>query len=317
MTSSELPAPDELRAVRAALPPNVVLGTIGWLSPEWDMVWPTPRTVVDLRRDGLMDYAAHPLFGALCLPAGAEPVPDGRDLRRVAEQLPADMPVVVELHPLLSTPRFTHAHVEGAAFDDHRAHANPAFLSAPTCAQEMLPAYRDAFGARLHSAVLCFPPLLRRAAIEPEAFAARLDAFLGALPRDLPLAIELREPEYMTLGYARVLARHGALHVLSSWPGLPPLSRQLAQVPTGEALLVRLVGPLEHDPRPSPPRAPYRRLQRREDAVRADLTDLLCARPETRAIVLANNTFEGCAPCTLVELARALALRSRARTAAP
>ncbi len=85
--------------------------------------------------------------------------------------------------------------------------------------------------------------------IPAEEFAAALDSFLEAIPRDDRYHIEVRTESLLSRPYFDVLARHGVGQVLSHWTWLPPLQRQFMQgggrfLNAGNSSVVRLMTPL-------------------------------------------------------------------------
>lgn len=70
-----------------------------------------------------------------------------------------------------------------------------------------------------------FPPL---AFGDVDAFAETLSDFLGALPKTLRYAVEIRNPEFLHPTYLGVLAEHRVAHVLNSWTRMQPVSEQLS-----------------------------------------------------------------------------------------
>src|SRR5262249_51694131 len=60
------------------------------------------------------------------------------------------------------------------------------------------------------------------------AFAERLNDFLGALPKGLNYAVEIRNKDYLQLAYFTVLARHNVAHVFNAWTRMPQLADQIA-----------------------------------------------------------------------------------------
>jgi uncharacterized protein YecE (DUF72 family) len=67
---------------------------------------------------------------------------------------------------------------------------------------------------------------------------ARLDYFLGALPRDIPVAVEFRHPSWHVEPVFAILERHGAAYCVMSGAKLPCILR--ATAPT---VYVRFHGP--------------------------------------------------------------------------
>ncbi|HMF10866.1 MAG TPA: DUF72 domain-containing protein, partial [Gemmataceae bacterium] len=139
-----------------------------------------------------------------------------------------------------------------------------------------------------------------------DAFVERLDAFFGDWPDDLPLAVEIRNKNWMTQPFADCLRSHEAAWVLSdqSWMPSPLFVVQKLDAVTGPFGYVRLLGD----------RAEVDRLTKTLDHVVVDRQDQLHADAEAirllakRVPVLAfiNNHFAGYAPETLRQLQAAL-----------
>jgi uncharacterized protein YecE (DUF72 family) len=66
----------------------------------------------------------------------------------------------------------------------------------------------------------------------------RLEAFLTALPEDVPVAVEFRDPSWHVEEVFQLLERHGAGYCVMSGPGLPCVLRA-----TTHRVTVRLHGP--------------------------------------------------------------------------
>ena len=70
-------------------------------------------------------------------------------------------------------------------------------------------------------------PSAGRSGVTPERFAARLDEFFAALPREGRYAVEIRNEEFLTPMYFAVLREHGVAHVFNSWTRMPSIGDQL------------------------------------------------------------------------------------------
>jgi hypothetical protein len=303
--SDRPPSLDRAKEVAQSLGELIRFGAEGYCVPDWgNLVWADEQpTVGDLERHGILRYFQHPLLKTLLLPPSLdeEHMRVERDLRLIASQLTPENEVWLEMHPLITTPRFTRSYVEGAATDHHRAHANKRFL-APEAYDEILATYQKILGPSLRGVVLVFPPMLRRAGITPEAFPERLGSFLGRVDTT-SLAIELRESVFLTNGFAKVLAENGVCNVLTTWPQMPPLKDQFDKVPTSHTSLVHLVSSSEHDERMRPVMPPYSALQRREAVFRQQLVDIV-KRLEGKALrIFVSDSFEGCSPWSITEMA--------------
>src|SRR5262249_45171417 len=61
----------------------------------------------------------------------------------------------------------------------------------------------------------------------PADFMARLDPFLEALSGGFRYAVEIRNPDYLSLEYFDLLRSRNAAHVLSAWTRMPALDEQV------------------------------------------------------------------------------------------
>lgn len=60
-----------------------------------------------------------------------------------------------------------------------------------------------------------------------ETFVEQINAFLSRLPRGYQYAIELRNSEFLTGEYLKMLASQGVGHVLNNWTRMPPIINQI------------------------------------------------------------------------------------------
>ncbi len=292
-----------LRPVAAALPANVRFGTSSWSFPGWTgLVYPGRRTAGQLSRDGLRDYARHPLLTTVGVDRSYYArVPD-EDLRRYAEQLPGGFPCCFK----------APARVTSALKPERGSNEpNPDFLSAERFIDDLLEPVAGSFRAHAGPFVLQFPPLLRRSGLDRAVFVEGLDRFLGGLPREFQYAVEVRDRTVLGGDYARVLSRHGAAHVYSAWTAMPLPADQSGLVPVDAMpfVMVRLLlrpGATYAEQREA--FAPFDRLVAPDEAMRSQVVDLV-GRASARAIpayVLVNNKAEGSSPLTIEGLAARL-----------
>lgn len=230
--------PEPLSSIAKRLPEGLLLGTLGWAYPSWSGIWSGQETEKDLELHGLVDYAGHPLTGTVCIPAESEPH-DERTLRRYRAQLPPNTPVIVEVDHTLTSPRLTRTEFGGTGA------SNPHFLDFHYFELVFMRPVRAAFGQQVAAVVLRFPSQLHSLGISPEHFAARLGAFLAELPHDVPFAVEIRDPEYLTLDYARALAKYAVSHVYSTAPDMPSFAEQRSLVPSSEPMIAFVTDPAE------------------------------------------------------------------------
>lgn len=300
-------AHEEAARIAARLPPELRMGTSSWSFSGWEgIVYSRHRSAQDLARDGLDEYARHPLLTTVGIDRSFyASVPDA-DYARYARQLPPGFPCVSK------APHAVMAQVLPVEPGDHRVAPNPEFLSLPRflymLGQPLLTVFREHAGPVL----LEFPPVGPANRLPPREFFARLDAFLGSAPRELRFAVELRERAYLTPEYGEVLRAHGAAHACTYWRGMPTPGTQARVVPVTNApfALLRLSLKPGRDYEQEKERfAPFDRIQEPDPRMRAEVVDLLCtaAAAGLPAFVLVNNKAEGSAPLTVRALAELVA----------
>lgn len=293
-----------LREVAAALPPGVRFGTSSWSFPGWrGLVYPAKRTAAWLAKEGLREYARHPLLGTVGVDRSYyAPVPD-EDFRRYADQLPDGFPCCCKAPALVTSP---------VALERGSNDANPDFMSADRFLSDLLDPVARSFRPHAGPFILQFPPMVRRSGITPPLFLEGLDRLLDSLPRDFRYAVEVRDRAFLGDEYARVLERNGAAHVYNAWTAMPLPGDQASAVPIEKMpfLMVRLLlrpGATYEEQREA--FAPFDAIPEPQEEMRGQVVDLV-ARAVARAIpayVLVNNKAEGSSPLTIEALARRLA----------
>ncbi len=295
-----LPGQDaETRGLAARLPTELRFGTSSWSFPGWSgLVYSRERSVQALARDGLREYAQHPLLRTVGIDRSYyAPIPES-DLARYASQLPDGFLCC------LKAPATVTSLIVPESARAGRPVLNPLFLSADHLVDEVLAPCARAFAAHTGVIVLELPPVPRELRLEPAAFAERLDAFLAALPREFRYAVELRDRRLLTRGYRDVLARHAVAHTYNYWSAMPSIAAQTQAAPldTAPFVVVRLLlrpGTKYEDQREA--FRPFNRLVAPDPEMRSEVVDLLqrAARRQMPAFVLVNNKAEGSSPLTI------------------
>lgn len=287
----------------ARIDPRIRFGTSSWSFPGWrGLVYSREMSQTALAREGLREYARHPLLRTVGIDRSFYgPIPD-HDLKRYAGQLPDGFLACAK----------AGASVTAAVRHGSRgAEPNPDFLAPNVFLEEMLEPFARHFRRFTGPFVLEFSPLPRGVRIAAAEFLHGLDRFLGALPSDFRYAVELRERAWLTSAYADVLARHRAGHVYNYWSAMPMPLQQAAVVPP-EALphaVVRLLLPpgTRYEQQREAFR-PFDRIQTPDPAMRSQVVEI-ARRSVGRGsdvFVLVNNKAEGSSPLTVMEIARLL-----------
>lgn len=311
---------DGLTTLAAALPPQLRLGTSSWTYPGWKgLVWEGEHSEAQLSKQGLAVYAQHPLMRAVSIDRSFYRPLTAAQYERYASQVPDDFRFVVKA-PSVVTDALVRAE------DGRGRQPNPAFLSPELARSECVEPALQGLGHKLGALVFQLSPLPLAQLTHMPHLLARLRAMLRALPALAPvapdgvIAVEVRDPEWLTPEFAAVLREAGATYCLGLHAKMPPLQDQL---PLLRALwpgplvcrwnLNPVFGPYGYE-EAERLYSPYGRLQHPELATRAALASVIAGttRRGQNAFVTISNHAEGCAPLTVRGLAQALAQQAGA-----
>lgn len=294
----------EAETIAARLPRDVRFGTSSWSFPGWKgLVYSAARSQTSLAREGLREYARHPLLTTVGVDRSyyAPIAPD--DLRAYAGQLPEGFLCCFK----------APAAVTAVALGPPGSQTpNGDFLSVERLIADLLEPCDALFRPHTGPIVLEFPPAPRALALPPSEFEERLDRFLSDLPAGFSYAVELRDARLLTPAYREILASHGVAHTYTYWSGMPMPAEQAAVVPPegADPVVMRLL--LRPGTRYGDQRerfAPFDRIVEPDMAMRADVTSMAkraVARGQ-RVFVLVSNKAEGSSPLTVMALAKQIA----------
>ncbi len=292
-TPTPLPDLDADARLDARLPAGVFLGPSTWTFPGWEgLVYPRGISREDLLERGLTHASRYPLFRTVGIDRSHYAPLEEDELRGYERELPAGYPCVIKVWNALTS------------LEDRSGNENPAFLDERVLEQRVLLPLARRFADHVGALVLQLAPISAKNLPHPEAFAERLDAFLGALPTAFRYAVELRNRELLTPSYLAVLARHGVSHVLNLWERMPPLGKQLALPDALGAPFVvcRLsIPPGQRYEERKLRFAPFDKIVAADEAMRADVVALVraCLLARKTLYLTVNNKVEGSSPLTI------------------
>jgi uncharacterized protein YecE (DUF72 family) len=208
----------------AALPAQLHLGTSSWSFPGWKgLVWASEHGEQALAREGLAAYASHPLLRGVSLDRAFYKPLSASEYARYAAQVPAHFRFVVKAPSLVAD-----AMVRGE--EGQGLQENPAFLDPALALSEFVEPAIEGLGAHIGALVFQLSPLPPRLLADLPAVLERLAALLAAIP-PLPagavVAVEVRNPEFLTPAFAAVLKQAGATYCLGLHARMPPVEEQL------------------------------------------------------------------------------------------
>ncbi len=290
--------------VAARLPESVFFGTSSWSFPGWaGLVYSAARAQTALAREGLREYARHPLLTTVGVDRSYYAPMPADDLRAYADQLPRGFRCCFKAPAAVTA--------VSLAPPSQAPTPNPDFLSVDRLVDDLLRPCDAVFRDHTGPIILEFPPFPRSLRLEPAAFLTRLDRFLAALPRSFEYAVELRDARLLIPRYRDLLRTHGVAHTFNYWSAMPTPGEQTALVPPEDQPfgIVRLLlkpGTWYEDQRER--FRPFNRLVAPDESMRADVTSIArrMVNRGRRVFVLVNNKAEGSSPLTVAALARQL-----------
>ena len=226
---AQAPTPEHLE-LAAALPRLAHLGTSSWTFPGWNgLVWDGDYSDAQLSKHGLAAYAQHPLFRTVSLDRAFYRPLSALQYAGLAAQVGDDFRFSVKAPALV-----TDATLRGES--GRATEPNPAFLNPELALQEFVQPARTGLGPKLGALVFQISPLPAALLADMPALLQRLAMMLQALPslqalrQDAPdavVAVEVRDPQWLTPEFAAVLRAAGATYCLGLHAKMPPIEGQL------------------------------------------------------------------------------------------
>lgn len=298
---------DALKTLAAALPERLRLGTSSWTYPGWKgLVWEGEHSDAQLSKQGLAVYAQHPLMRTVSIDRSFYRPLTVSQFERYASQVPDDFRFVVKAPSVV-----TDALVRSE--DGRGRQPNPAFLSPELARSECVEPALQGLGHKLGALVFQLSPLPLAQLDRLPLLLERLRTMLLALPALAPtapdgvIAVEVRDPEWLTPDFAAALREAGATYCLGLHAKMPPLQ---AQLPMLRALwpgplvcrwnLNPVHGPYGYEDAERL-YEPYDRLHHPDLETRAALAAVIAGITGRgqNALVTISNHAEGCAPLTV------------------
>lgn len=303
---------DATRALGAALPRAIRLGTSSWSFPGWvGIVYDRAQSESALSRRGLGAYSQHPVLRTVGIDRGFYQPLAIAEYAAYANQVPDDFRFMVKGPSMVTDEVRRDEGGRGVA-------ANPHFLDAEAAYEQFVKPAAAGLGEKAGPLVFQFSPLARRTLADVPAFVARLHEFLWALKRRCDgftaeplLAVEVRNPELLTRDFAAALKDVGTRYCLGIHSRMPAAEQQLpvlrALWPGPLVARWNLHAGLAYEEAKSG-YAPFNRLVDEDPATRATLARVAAAtaRAGQKVYIVANNKAEGSAPLTLTRLAEAI-----------
>lgn len=298
----------------AALSPLLRLGTSSWTYPGWaGLVWDGAVSEPMLAKHGLHAYAQHPLLRTVSVDRAFYRALSTAQYARYAAQVPEDFRFVVKAPSAVADAMVRSE--QGRSLQP-----NPVFLNPQLAVDEFVQPALDGLGHKLGALVFQLSPLPPHLLRQLPMVLSRLSEMLHALPAlrsiapDGVIAVEVRDPAFLTPDLAQVLREAGATYCLGLHAKMPAIADQL---PMLRALwpgplvcrwnLNRLHGAYGYEAARDL-YSPYDQIQDPDDTTRHTLAKVIAGTTAAGqlAYVTLSNKAEGCAPQSVDLLAQAV-----------
>ena len=307
-----------MHALHDALPLRLRIGTSSWHFPGWkDLLWDGDYEQSVLSKHGLAAYAKHPLLRSVSIDRSFYRPLSASQFAAYAAQVPDDFRFVVKAPSVV-----TDAMVRDQAGRGQQL--NTTYLDPTIAAEQFVRPALEGLGHKVGALVFQLSPLPGPMLAQLPGILQRIRMMLAALPAlqptapDAVIAVEVRNPEFLTPGFVEVLREVGATYCLGLHPRMPPIAEQLPM------LRALWPGPLVCRWNLNPRHGAYG--YEKAKGLYQPFDRLVDPDPETRralarvmvgttgaghnAYVTINNKAEGSAPLSAVALAEAAALLS-------
>jgi uncharacterized protein YecE (DUF72 family) len=309
--SSPDPAdPVDSARLRASIPDGIRFGTSSWTYPGWKgLIYQRDYPATGAGAEMLAEYARYPLFGTVGIDSSFYTPLTEKTLTSYAAALPEGFPCLSKVWDRLTVHTFAKAR------DKLRAgQPNPDFLNAELFLNEVWGPLREYFTGHTGPLIFEFQAIAREDKVAPTQFAEMLDRFFARLPKEVPYAVEIRNPEFLTPAYFAVLREHDVAHVLSSWTRMPSIGMQLdlpGTITAGFLVVRALLRPGRQYADAVDAFQPYDRIRDPNPELRGDLVRVVETAEQLRipAYILVNNRAEGNAPRTIAAVLELLSKR--------
>lgn len=307
-------APHEITELASSLPKNIRLGTSSWHYPGWaGLVWDGEYSESTLSRHGLSAYSRHPLFRTVSIDRGFYRPLSVAQFAGYASQVPENFRFVVKAPSMV-----TDALVRDETGKGMRVNAE--FLNLEAALTLFVEPALEGLGQKLGALVFQISPLPSKWLNHMPKLIDQLSRLLTAIPTfkarapDAVLAVEVRDPQWLTAAFVDALGRAGATYCMGLHAKMPRIAEQL---PILRALWP---GPLVCRWNLNPLHgaygyesaknlySPFDKLLDPDEETRAMLTKVITgtAGAGENVYVTVSNKAEGSAPLSVIELSRAI-----------
>jgi uncharacterized protein YecE (DUF72 family) len=239
------------------------------------------------------------LFPTVCADFALYDFPDAGRMKIIHDQTTDAFRLSLKVTDRITIKRYPNLPRHGS----NAGKENPDFLN--------LELFEDAFLAPLEQLkkkigiiIFEFSTFYPNSGVSYDRFVELIDNFLSRLPKKYQYAVELRNQEFLTDEYLRMLKKHEVSHVLNSWTRMPPIIEQISiagVLTAGFSVARALLRPGRSYQEAVDMFSPYDRVKEEYPELRIGLAEAVsrCIAEGRSLYAYINNRAEGNSPKTI------------------
>jgi uncharacterized protein YecE (DUF72 family) len=202
---------------------GILFGTSSWKYRGWEGLvynrrYPSQKS---FNQECLAEYST--LFPTVCADFALYDFPKPEAMQVIHDQTTDGFRLSLKVTDRITIKRYPSL----PRFGELAGTQNPDFLNADLFNESFLRPI-ESLKKKRGVIIFEFSTFRENSGITYNGFVALIDKFLGSLPKGYEYAVEVRNRSFLREEYLKVLASHGAAHVLNNWTRMPPILEQIA-----------------------------------------------------------------------------------------
>ena len=201
---------------------GILFGSSSWKYPGWKGMVYTRRypSARMFEQECLAEYSE--IFPTVCADFALYDFPDPKTMQVIHDQTTDNFKISLKVTDRITVKRYPNLPRHGR----NAGRENPDFLNVSLFEDAFL---RPIENLRSKRGVIIFEfsTFFPSSGVTCDRFITLMDRFLSRLPKGYAYAVEIRNKEFLTADYLKMVESHGIAHVLNSWTRMPAIIEQL------------------------------------------------------------------------------------------
>lgn len=266
----------------------------GWKGMVYNRTYPSKKA---FEQECLAEYSE--LFPTVCADFALYDFPDAGRMKIIHDQTMDAFRLSLKVTDRITIKRYPNLPRHGS----NAGKENPDFLNVELFEDAFL-APLEQLNKKIGVIIFEFSTFYPNSGLNYDRFVELIDNFLSRLPKKYQYAVELRNREFLTDEYLRMLKKHEASHVLNSWTRMPPIIEQISiagVLTAGFSVARALLRPGRSYQEAVDMFSPYDRVKEEYPELRLGLAEAVgrCIAEGRSLYAYINNRAEGNSPKTI------------------